>query len=98
MNKVKIKDWFAFFAPRFLCLTLVLGLLIRIVLILHPVTVVDWGWVDWLKIFGLGFLNDLAFTAIALVPAFVFYSFLTDDRYKKPFLWIFCRISSLSRI
>lgn len=89
MNRIKVKDWFAFFAPRFLCLTLILGFLIRIVLILHPLTVVDWGFVDWLKIFGLGFLNDLAFTGIALVPAFVVYTFLTDDKYRQPFGWIF---------
>lgn len=88
MNKQKVSDWFAFFAPRFLCLTLILGFLIRIVLILHPLTVVDWGWTDWLKIFCLGFLNDLAFIAIALVPAFIFYSFLTDDKYRKPYKWI----------
>ena len=88
MNKQKVTDWFAFFAPRFLCLTLILGFLIRIILILHPLTVVDWGWTDWLKIFGLGLLNDLAFTAIALVPAFVFYTFLTDDKYRKPYQWI----------
>ncbi len=88
MNKQKVTDWFAFFAPRFLCLSLILGFLIRIVLILHPLTVVDWGWADWLKIFGLGFLNDLAFSAIALVPAFIFHSFLTDDKYRKPYKWI----------
>ena len=88
MNKQKVSDWFAFFAPRFLCLTLILGLLIRIILIFHPLTVVDWGWTDWLKIFGLGFLNDLAFTAIALLPAFIFYTFLTDDKYRKPYNWI----------
>ncbi len=88
MNKQKVSDWFAFFAPRFLGLTLILGFLIRIILILHPLTVVDWGWADWLKIFCLGFLNDLAFTAIALVPAFIFYSFLTDDKYRKPYKWI----------
>ena len=88
MKKQKVSDWFAFFAPRFLCLTLILGFLIRIILILHPLTVVDWGWTDWLKIFCLGFLNDLAFTAIALVPAFIFHSFLTDDKYRKPYKWI----------
>ena len=88
MNKQKVTDWFEFFAPRFLCLSLILGFLIRIVLILHPLTVVDWGWADWLKIFGLGFLNDLAFSAIALVPAFIFHSFLTDDKYRKPYKWI----------
>ena len=49
---------------------------------------VDWGWTDWIKIFGLGFLNDLAFTSIALVPAFLFHTFLTDDKYRKPYKWI----------
>lgn len=86
MSKIKktVSDWFGFFAPRFLVLTLVLGVLIRIVLVLHPLTVVDWGWKEMLGIFALGFVNDIAFTAIALVPAFIFYSFLTDDKYRKP--------------
>ncbi|MBR6054330.1 MAG: sulfatase-like hydrolase/transferase [Bacteroidales bacterium] len=88
MNKLKVKDWFSFFAPRFLLLTLILGVLVRIALILHPVTVIDWGWKDWLAIFGLGFLNDIAFTAIALVPAFVAYTFMTDDKYRKPWGYI----------
>ena len=88
MNKIKVKDWFAFFAPRFLLLTIILGVLVRIVLILHPVTVVDWGWKDWLAIFGLGLLNDVAFTAIALVPAFFAYTFMTDDKYRKPWGYI----------
>ena len=86
--KKKVKDWFGFFAPRFLCLTLLLGLIVRIALIVHPLTTVDWGWTDWLKIFGLGVLNDIAFTAVALVPAFLVYTLLTDDKYKKPWMWI----------
>jgi len=89
MRKIKVRDWFSFFAPRFLALTLILGFLIRIILIIHPLTVVDWGFWVWLKIFALGFLNDVAFTAIALVPAFLFYTFLTDDKYRRPFGIIF---------
>ncbi len=84
MNKTVIKDWFRFFAPRFLCLALVLGLLVRIVLILHPVTTVDWGFADWMKIIFLGFLNDVFFSAFALVPAFLVYSFFSDFFFKKP--------------
>ena len=86
---VKVKDWFAFFAPRFVILTLILGFIIRIALILHPMTVVDWGFWDWIKIVVLGFLNDVAFCSIALLPAFLFYTFLNDDKYKKPFGYIF---------
>ena len=84
MRKETVKDWFSFFGPRFLALTLILGFIIRIALVLHPLTVVDWGLWDWIKILVLGILNDVAFTAIALVPAFIFYSFLTDAKYKKP--------------
>lgn len=85
----KVKDWFSFFAPRFVLLTLVLGFLIRIALILHPMTVVDWGFWDWCKIVLLGFLNDVAFSAIALIPAFLFYTFLSDSKYRKPYGYIF---------
>lgn len=88
MNKTAVKDWFAFFAPRFLCLTLALGLIIRIILILHPMTVVDWGFWDWIKIVFLGLLNDVAFTAIALVPAFLIYTTFTDDKYGPRAGWI----------
>lgn len=94
MNR-KVSDWFGFFAPRFLCLTLALGFIIRIILIFHPLTVVDWGLTDWIKIFVLGFLNDVAFTAIALVPAFIAYTLLTDDKYKQPFGYIFTALFTL---
>ena len=88
MKKTAAKDWFSFFAPRFLCLTLALGFIIRIILILHPMTVVDWGLADWLKIFFLGVINDVAFTAIALVPAFLIYTTFTDDKYGRRAGWI----------
>ncbi len=82
--KTVVKDLFFFFAPRFTALALVLGFIVRIVLILHPVTTVDWPFADWMKIIFLGFLNDVFFSAIALVPAFLIYSFFTDFFYKKP--------------
>ena len=86
--KKKYSDWFSFYAPRFLCLTLVLGFLVRLILAFHPLTVVDWGVAEWLKIFGLGIVNDVAFTAIALVPAFVFYTLLSEVKYRKPVSYI----------
>ena len=83
-TKIEVKDWFLFFAPRFVVLTLVLGFLVRLALVFHPLTVVDWGFKEFLVIFGLGFLNDIAFAAIGLVPAFLFHSFLTDKKYGRP--------------
>ena len=84
MIKEEVKDWFGFFAPRFVALSLILGFFVRVALLLHPLTVIDWGIGDSLAIFGLGFLNDLAFSAIGLIPAFLFYSFLTDGKYRSP--------------
>ena len=84
MKKTAVKDWFSFFAPRFVCLALLLGFLVRIILILHPVTTVDWGLGDWLKIVFIGVINDLFFSAISLVPAFVLYLFFSKVFFKKP--------------
>ena len=88
-DKIRVSDWFGFFAPKFLCLALVLGFIVRVALVFHPLTVIGWGFGDWVIIFVLGFLNDLAFCAIALVPAFVVYTFLTDDKYRKPWGYVF---------
>lgn len=88
MDKKIVKDWFAFFAPRFLCLSLILGFIIRLILIFHPLTTVDWGVADWLKIAALGVLNDIAFSAFALVPAFFIYTTFTDVKYSRPWGWI----------
>ena len=49
-----------------------------------PQTVRNFGFTDILRIFGLGLLNDVAFSAIALVPAFVIYSLMTSVKYRKP--------------
>lgn len=88
MNKEEVKDWFGFFAPRFVALSLILGFLVRVALLVHPLTVIDWGFGNFLAIFGLGFLNDVAFSAVAVVPAFLFYSFLTDGKYRSPLGYI----------
>ena len=88
MNKTK--DWFSYFAPRFVALAAVMGFLLRIVLLFMPATVRDFAFSGWIKIFFLGLLNDIAFSSIALVPAFVVYSLLTSVKYRKPAGYIIC--------
>lgn len=91
MNKRKVSDWFSFFAPKVILATLIVGIIVRIVLIFHPVTTIDWGFSDWVRIFLLGIVNDLAYSSLLLIPAFIIYTFLTDIKYKKPegyFYWI----------
>ena len=81
MKKNKAADWFAFYAPRFYCLSAIVGIVVRIALMLSPLTVIDFSAAEWLKIFGLGLLNDMAFATIALIPAFVVYTTMTEAKY-----------------
>ena len=87
-KKLAVKDWFAFFATRFLCLILILGAVLRLILLLHPMTTIDWGFWEYLKIFFLGAVNDLAFTGIALIPAFLIYTTFTYDKYGRRSGWV----------
>lgn len=82
MKKTKVADWFSFYAPRFYCLSAITGVVVRIILLLSPLTVADFTFAEWLRIFGLGFVNDMAFATMALVPAFVVYTAMTDKKYS----------------
>ena len=83
MAKRNITDWFAFYAPRFYALSAVVGVIVRILLLLSPLTTVGFTAVEWLKIFGLGLVNDMAFATLALIPAFVVYTTMTDAKYGR---------------
>lgn len=87
--KQKVTDWFSFFAPRFYILSLIYGVIVRIVLLLEPITTTE-GFtpMTWVRVFGLGAVNDLAFATLALIPAFLLYSFFTDIKYRKPYGYI----------
>lgn len=82
------KDWFKFFAPRFVLLAAVMGLILRIVLIFMPETVRDFSAGEILRVFAIGLLNDVAFAAVALVPGFAVYSLMGSGKYRKPFGYI----------
>jgi len=103
MLKTPITDWYLYFAKRFLLYSLALGFLLRITMILLPFllpqeviadfavqgfSVSDVTFREWVKVFLLGPLNDIAFTMIALVPAFLVYSLTTPRKYDKPWGWI----------
>ena len=51
MRKIKVADWFGFYAPRFYALALIVGFITRIILLFHPMTVVSFSAIEWLKIF-----------------------------------------------
>ena len=103
MKKNIVIDWFPFFAKKFYLLAIIVGLILRIVMILLPQVLSESFLADfavqafdvreislkeWLKVFILGPLNDLAFASIALIPAFLVYSLTTPRKYDKPWGWI----------
>lgn len=103
MQKTRITDWFLFFAKKFYLYALIVGFVLRIVMILLPYvlpdafladfaiqafSVRDISFREWVKVFVLGPLNDLAFATIALIPAFLVYSLTTPRKYDKPWGWI----------
>lgn len=103
MQKTRITDWFLFFAKRFYLYALAVGFILRIVMILLPYvlpqsliadfavqgfSVSDITFWEWVKVFVLGPLNDLAFATIAIVPAFLVYSLTTPRKYDRPWGWI----------
>ena len=88
MEKKKVTDFLRFFAPRFYALTLILGFLVRIALLCFPFTETGYSAIEWIKIFTLGPLNDIAFTTIALIPALIFYLTLNQSKYRKPWGYI----------
>ena len=84
----KVHDWFRYFAPVFITFSAALGFITRILLLFTPPTVIGFTALEWLKIFLLGFVNDVAFSLLALAPAMVVQATLNDAKYKKPLCYI----------
>lgn len=84
----KVHDWFRYFAPVFITFSVALGFITRILLLFTPPTVIGFTALEWLKIFLLGFVNDVAFSLLALAPAMVVQAMLNDAKYKKPLCYI----------
>ena len=80
----KVRDWFWSFAPVFILFSAGLGLITRIALLFVPPTVIGFTALEWLKIFLIGFINDVAFSILALAPAMILHATLNDAKYKKP--------------
>ena len=80
----KVHDWFRYFAPVFITFSVAIGFITRIILLFVPPTVIGFTALEWLKIFALGFVNDMAFSLLALAPAMLVHATLNDAKYKKP--------------
>ena len=103
MQKKTVNDWFWFFARRFLVFSVIVGFVTRVIFVLlayvlpegmaadfaiQDFSISQISLPEWLKVLVLGPLNDLAFAAMALLPAFLVYSLTTSAKYRKPYGYI----------
>ncbi|MEN9336045.1 MAG: hypothetical protein RLZZ500_1032 [Bacteroidota bacterium] len=87
-------NFFSKKAPFYSLLRLyvITGVLLRIVLLFHPITQSHFGVVDYLKIFFFGFCSDLLVFTVASVLLWLYLITLSNSKFEKPKGYIFLGI------
>jgi phosphoglycerol transferase MdoB-like AlkP superfamily enzyme len=67
---------------------LLVSFILRLVLLLHPITQSHFGFIVVLKIFFLGFLSDVLLFIVASVFLWLYLIFLSDSKFNKPWGFI----------
>lgn len=82
-RSLKVFDWIRFVTPRILALFVVVGSLTRILFGVLAPTEIEVSVIEWLRLVGIGIVNDIAFGVMSLAPAMLVYIFLNDHKYKN---------------
>ena len=67
---------------------IIVGLILRIVLLFSPVTDSNFSFIDYLKIFSVGILNDFCVSIIIFAFFWIHLIFITDSKFKSPLKYI----------
>ena len=67
---------------------IVTSLVLRTILLFHPITQTSFEWIDLIKIFGFGILSDFFVFSIASFILWLYLSFLSDTKYSKPWGYV----------
>ena len=71
-----------------LSLYLILSVVLRIVLLFHPITQAAFKWYEILKIFAFGVISDYFVFVVASALLWVYTLFLSNSKYEKPWSYI----------
>ncbi len=71
-----------------LSLYLILSVVLRIVLLFHPITQAAFKWYEILKIFAFGVISDYFVFVVASALLWVYTLFLSNSKYEKPWGYI----------
>ncbi|MDR2234642.1 MAG: sulfatase-like hydrolase/transferase [Chryseobacterium sp.] len=67
---------------------LIISLILRVVFFFHPITTVSFGFFEIIKVLGIGLLNDIFVFILASALLAIYFLFLSDSKYKKPYGYI----------
>lgn len=67
---------------------IILSLILRIIFIFHPITTASFGILESLKILSVGLLTDIFVFILASSFLAVYFLFLSNSKYKKPYGYI----------
>lgn len=71
-----------------LSLSVAIGFLLRIIFLFNEQTEISFSFLDWIKIFGLGLINDICAGIVACFFMWLTLIFQFQSKYKKPFGYI----------
>jgi len=71
-----------------LLFSLIANFILRLVLLLHPITQSHFSFFESIKIFSLGFLSDLFVFIVASIFLWLYLLFISDSKYLKPYGFI----------
>jgi len=71
-----------------LVFSLFVNLILRIILVFHPITQTNFDTFEIIKIFSLGLLSDFFVFTLASVFLWLYLQFLSDTKYNKPYGYI----------
>ena len=83
-------NYFKKYSPfiNLLLLFIIVNVLLRIVLLFHPITQSSFGILEIVKIFGFGLLSDVFVFVVASAFLWLYLLFLSNSKYEKPWGYI----------
>lgn len=67
---------------------LIISLIVRIVFLFHPITTANFGFFEITKVLSIGLLNDIFVFILASTLLAVYFLFLSNSKYNKPYGYI----------
>ena len=83
-------DYFKKYSPfvNLLLLFIIINVVLRIVLLFHPITQSSFGILEIVEIFGFGLLSDVFVFVVASAFLWLYLLFLSNSKYEKPWSYV----------